>query len=137
MLHALRALQICALRSGSVYQFFQAFRIFQHRAWAQVIFVEGLALLVSLKQRLAQAFEQGLFVDICVGVVDEYAGFHVAVRVNMAVKPSSGDASSDIGSVILEINGEDRLAAFHGADLPDAVIHAFPLFRRQQQVGGR
>ena len=65
----------------------QLFGVFQHRARAQVVFVEGLAVVVSLEQRRAQHLEQRLLADVGIGIVDEYARVGVAVRVDVQVAP--------------------------------------------------
>ena len=76
-----------------------------------MVVVEGLSLMIFLKQRLLQTFQQTLFMDICVGIMDEYAGLHISGRIDMCVLPPSCNTSVDVFAVILEVNAENLLTA--------------------------
>ena len=115
----------------------QIFGIFQHRAGAQVVVVERLALAVLLKKRLLETFEEALFADVRTRVMDEHAGLDVARGVDVAVELAAGDAAACELAVILEVDGEDLLAAGETADLAHAVFHIGALLGIKQQVGRR
>ena len=53
-----RLLHIGAVRTAALDHLTQQLRVFKHRAGAQVVVVEGLALVVFLEQGLLQALEQ-------------------------------------------------------------------------------
>ena len=79
-----RLLHIGAVGAGTLDHLTQQLGVLEHRAGAQVVVVEGLALVVLLEQRLLQALQQALVVDVRVGVVDKDAGLNVARRVDVA-----------------------------------------------------
>lgn len=85
-----------------------------------MVVVERLAFGIFLEERLLQAFEQALLVDVGAGIMDKDARFDVAVRVDMAVVAAAGDATVDVLAVVLEVDGKNRLAAFGAADFTDA-----------------
>ena len=58
MLNAFRALIIRVHGSGGFNHFAQTLRIFQHRAGAEHIAVEGLIVMVSHEQRASQCVKQ-------------------------------------------------------------------------------
>lgn len=64
--------------AGALDHLGQAIGVFQHRAGAQQVIVEGLAPAVLQEERLAQAIQKALFADVRAGVVDEDAGLDVA-----------------------------------------------------------
>ena len=66
-----RLLHIGAVGAGTPDHLTQQLGVLEHRAGAQVVVVEGLALVVLLEQRLLQALQQALVVDVRVGVVDK------------------------------------------------------------------
>ncbi len=68
--------------------------------------------------------------DIGVGVVDEYARFHITLRVDVKISSASRDTSADILCVVLEVHGEDRLRP---TEVTDPVVHLFTLLRRREQ----
>ena len=117
-----RTLQIGAVGTAALYHLTQQLRIFQHRTGAQVILVEGLALVIFPEQRLLQAFQKALFMDIGIGVMDKDTGLHIAIGVDMGVLAAAGNAAVDILAVVLEIDAEDR--GSRGCDAP--YIHADP-----------
>lgn len=80
-----RLLHIGAVGAGTLDHLTQQLGVFEHRAGAQVVVVEGLALVVLLEQRLLQALQQALVVDVRVGVVDKDAGLNVACRVDVGI----------------------------------------------------
>ena len=61
-----------------------------------MVVVEGLALVVLLEQRLLQALQQALVVDVRVGVVDKDAGLNVARRVDVGILAAAGNAAVDV-----------------------------------------
>ena len=129
-----RLLHIGAVRTAALDHLTQQLRVFKHRAGAQVVVVEGLALVVFLEQGLLQALEQALVMDIGVGVVDKDAGLHIAGRVDMGILAAAGNAAVNVLAVILEVDAEDRLAAGKAADLTDAVDHVLALLGVEHQI---
>ena len=65
--------------------------------------------------------------------MDEHAGVHIAVGVDVEVPPSAGDAAAHELAVVLEVHGENGLG---GADVADLVVHVLPLLGGGQQLGG-
>ena len=135
MLAGFRCFQIGGLGAGAVDQFLQDLRVLQHRTRLEEVVVERLSFLVCHKQRLLQTFEQGLFLDVGAGIVDEDTRFHIAVGVDMAVTFAACHAAVHKFTVVLEVDGEQFLAALDPADISDLVIHVFSLFRTQEQIG--
>ena len=129
-----RLLHIGAVGAAALDHLAQQLGVLEHRAGAQVVVVEGLALVVLLEQRLLQALQQALVVDVRVGVVDKDAGLHVARRVDVGILAAAGNAAVDVLAVVLEVNAEDRLAAGVAADLAHAVDHILTLLGVQHQV---
>ena len=113
-------LHIGAVGTAALDHLAQQFGVFQHRAGTQMVVVEGLALVIFLEQRLLQALQQALVMDVGVGVVDKDAGLHVASRVDVGVLTAAGNAAVDVLAVVLEVDAEDGLAAGVAADLADA-----------------
>ena len=99
-----------------------------------MVCIERLPFGIFLEQGLAQASEQVVPVDVGAGIVDEYAGFHISGRVDVAVVPSSSDAASDEFPVVLEIDGKQGYGTVTAADLPDPPDHIGTLFRSGQQI---
>ena len=64
-------------------------------------------------------------------------GLDVARGVDVAVELAAGDAAVRELAVVLEVDGEDLLAAGETADLAHAVLHIGTLLGREQQVGRR
>ena len=96
-----------------------------------MIFVEGLTLPIFHEDRLTQAVQEGHFIDVRPGVVNENAGLHVACGIDVAVVFPPRHAAADELAVILEVNGKELLAALQPTDLPDPILHIQPLLRRQ------
>ena len=48
--------------------------------------------------------------DVCIGIVDEYAGLNVACGVDVEVVSSACDTTAYILGVVLEVHYEYRLA---------------------------
>ena len=96
-----RLLHIGAVGTAALDHLTQQLGVFKHRAGAQVVVVEGLALVVFLEQRLLQALEQALVVDVGVGVVDEDARFCIARRIDMEIVASACDASAHKLAIVL------------------------------------
>jgi hypothetical protein len=55
------------------------------------------------------SLQQGLLADVGVGVVDEHAGIHIAVGVDVEIAAAAGDAAAHILRVVLEVHGEQGL----------------------------
>ena len=137
VLDTFRGLQVGAVGTGLVHHLFQQLGVFQHRAGTQMVLVEGLTVVVSHEQRAVQNLQNRLVVDVGVGVVDEHAGLDVARGVDVAVELAAGDAAVRELAVVLEVDGEDLLAAGETADLAHTVLHIGALLGREQQVGRR
>ena len=78
-----RLLHIGAVGAGTLDHLTQQLGVLEHRAGAQVVVVEGLALVVLLEQRLLQALQKALFPDIGAGIMDKDAGLHITGRIDM------------------------------------------------------
>ena len=136
MLDGLRRSHVSGRRTGLLDDAAQLVRVLQHRARTEVIVVERLSCLISLEQRLLQALDEALLLDVGLAVMNEDAGFHIAVRVDVAVVLAAGDTAVYHLTIVLEINGEDRKAGLIAADFADSVIHIFALLRIQKQGSG-
>lgn len=66
--------------------------------------------------------------------MDEDARFDVAIGVDMAVIAAASDTAVDELAIVLEIDGENRLATLYAADFADPAYHIGPLFFCRQQV---
>ena len=80
--------------------------IFKHRAWAEHIVVKRHIIVVCHEYGALQAFKQCLFPDIGVRVMDENAGIHISVGIDMEISPSACNAAAHIFRVILKIHGK-------------------------------
>lgn len=107
----------------------QRFGIFQHGAGTQHVFIEGLVVVVRHEDGTLEGVQQAGIVDVAVGVVDEYAGLHIALGVDVQIVSSAGDASAYIFRIVLEIHGEDGFAL---TEFPNPVVYLFPLLRGGQ-----
>lgn len=130
----LRRLEVCGFRAALFDHGGEELRVLEHRARAQMVRVERLLVLIFLEQRLLQAFEEALVLDVRARIVDEDARLDIAVRIDVAVLARAGDAAADELAVVLEVDGENRFAALYAADFADAVQHVGALLRRRQQV---
>ena len=99
-----------------------------------MVAVEGLALVIFLEQGLLQAFQQALVMDVGTGVMDEYAGLHIAVGVDVSILAYAGDTAVNVLAVVLEVNAENLLASGKAADLAYTLDHVLTLFGIQHQV---
>ncbi len=59
-----------------------------------MILVKGLVVPVRQEQGLLQGIQEGGFPDVGAGIVDEHAGLHVAVGIDVAVIPPPGNAAA-------------------------------------------
>ena len=100
-----------------------------------MIVVERLPLAVELEQRLLEALEEGLLLDVGARVVNEDAGLNVARGVDVAVDPAASHAAVGKLAVVLEIDAVELFSACDPADLAHAVFHIDPLLRGQKQRG--
>ena len=87
--------------------------------------------MVRHKDGALQGLQQAHLPDVGVGVVDEDAGVHIAIGVDVEVAPPAGDAAAHILRVVLEVHGEEGLLR---PELPDAAIDRLPLLRGGQQL---
>ena len=110
-------------------------RILQHGAGLQQVVVPGPVLAICLEQRLLQALQQALLLDVCSGVVDEHAGLNVTAGIDVAVHASAGNAAAHVLAIVLEVHGEDLLAALDAAHLANAILHVRALLDSGHQIG--
>ena len=82
--------------------------------------------MVGHKERAFERVQKRGLVDVAVGIVDEYAGFHVSLCVDVQIVPSTGDTAAHILSVVLEIHGKERFAL---TEFPDTMVNSLSLFR--------
>ena len=76
-----------------------------------MVIIKRLAVMIGHEDRALQRFDQRVFADIHVGIVDEHTGIDIAVGVDVEVPAASGNAAAHIFGVILEVHGEERFAA--------------------------
>lgn len=107
--------------------------VFQHGARPQHVFVERLVVVIGLEKGTFQSLQKGVVVDVHVGVMDEHAGLHVALGVDMQVPSAAGNAAAHVLCVVLEVHAEDGLALTVGAD---SVVHLLALLRVREQLQG-
>lgn len=134
ILRGFRLLHIGAVGTAAANHIAQNLGVLQHRAGTQMVAVEGLALVIFLEQGLLQAFQQALVMDVGAGVMDEYAGLHIAVGVDVSILAAAGDTAVNVLAVVLEVNAENLLAAGKAADLAYTLDHVLTLFGIQHQV---
>ena len=65
--------------------------------------------------------------------MDEHAGLHIALGVNMQVIPATGNTAAHVLGIILEVHGEQGLGI---AVFPDLMIHMGALLGTGQKLGG-
>lgn len=87
-----------------------------------MVAVEGLVLTVCHKQRLLQRSQQVHFLDIGTRIMDEYAGLHISVGVNMAVVSAACDTAAHIFTIVLEVKSEDGLPALSTLCFTSAIL---------------
>ena len=134
VLGALRGLWVGGMGASTHHHLPQLFRVFQHRAGAQHVVVEGLSVVIGHEHRPPQAVQQGFFPDVGVGVVDEYAGVHVAVGIDVEITPATGNTPAHILPVILEVQQENGLGV--AVVVPHPVVQLLSLLWSRQQLGG-
>ena len=101
-----------------------------------MVAVERLVLTVCHEQRLLQRSQQIHFLDIGTRIMDEYAGLHIPIGIDMTVVSAACDTATHIFTIVLEVKGEDGLATLHGTDFTDAVVHILSLIRIRKQLTG-
>lgn len=90
--------------------------------------------MIGHKDRALEGIQQTGVMDVAVGVVNEYAGLHIAFGVDVQIAPPTGDTAAHIFRIVLEIHGEDSFAL---AEFSNPVVHFFPLLWGRQQLGSR
>ena len=120
------------MRAGGLYHSAQLLRVFEHRAGPEHVVVERLSIMVGHEERGFHRLEQRFLADVRVGIVDEHAGVHVAVGVDVQIGASASDAAADELGVVLEVHREERLL---GAVAADAAVHLGALLRRRKKLG--
>ena len=75
--------------------------------------------------------------DIGTGIVNENAGLHIPVGIDMTIVFTPGNTAADKLPVILKIHQENRFSPLKGPHLPNSVIHIFPLLRCRKQFRRR
>lgn len=101
-----------------------------------MVLIEGLSLCVFLEQGLGQAGEEIILIDVSTGVMNEYAGFHIAIRVNVAVVSAAGYAAADVLAIVLEVQGHEGFPCFQFPDFTNPVNHVSPLLPGGQEIQG-
>ena len=109
--------------------------VLEHRARTEHIVVPGPVSTVCLEDRLLEALEERLVVDVRIRVVDEDAGLDIAASGDVAEDAAARNAATDELAVILEVHCHDRLAALVVTHLADAVQHVLALLERRHEVG--
>ena len=129
MFYRFRGLHVCRFGACPFDHIDEGLGIFQHRAGAEVIMVEGLSFGIFLEQGLLETGDEVLVVDVGTRVVDKDARFDVAVGVDMAVIAAASDTAINELAIVLEIDGENGFAALYAADFTDTPYHISTLFR--------
>ena len=80
-----------------------------HRAGAQRVIAEGLALFYALKERRGKCFNQAALVDVMCSEVAEDTRLHIAAMVYVEILPASGDAATSERTMVPEIDEQYRL----------------------------
>ena len=124
MLHRLRRLQICRLRTGFFNHLTKLLRILKHRARTKHIFIKRLTVMICHENRTLQCFQQSIFINICIRIMDKYTWVYITIRIDMKVTSSSCNTSSYILRIILEIHSKN---SFCRTILSDLVIHLLTL----------
>ena len=117
--------------AGGLDHFCQCPLIVQQRTGAQQVIREWLVVVVGHEQGRAQSLQQCFFPDAGIGVVDERAGVHVAVGVDVQVAPSTGNTAAGIFPIIPEVHGKNGLRF---PEFPHLLIHEFPLLGGNHQL---
>ncbi len=76
-----------------------------------MVLVEGLAVVIAMNSGLCRHLQQAPVMDVGIGIVDEHAGLHVAVGVDVEIVAAAGDAAAHKLAVVLEVHGVERVAA--------------------------
>lgn len=101
-----------------------------------MVLIEWLPFGVFLEQGLGQAGKKIIFIDIGTGVMDKYAGLHIAVRIDMAIVPAAGYAAADILTIVLEVQSHEGFPRFQFPDFTHPVDHIGPLLPGRQKIQG-
>ena len=64
VVYALGRLQVGAVSTGVMHHLAQKLGVFQHRAGTQMVFIEGLAVVVGHEERAAENIEDAAVVDV-------------------------------------------------------------------------
>ena len=136
MFYRFRRLKIGRVYAGFVDDALENFRIFQHGAGSQVVFVEGLIVVVGHKEGPFQNFQKGVVSDVGIRVVDKDARLRVPVGVDVEIIPSAGDAAVHIFPVVLEVHGKEPFSVLQIANGANAVFRGESLLRRGEQLHG-
>ena len=131
MVNTFRGLILGRMGTGFLYHATQTFRIFQHRTRLEHIIIKGLTVVIGHKQRRLICFQQGLFTDVGVRVMDKSARLNVTIGIDMQIVAATSNTAVYKFRIILKVNCENRLCATVFAD---AVIHLFTLVRRREQL---
>ena len=99
-----------------------------------MIVVERLIVPISLEQRASQTLKQSFFSDVGIRKMNENAGLHVALGVDVEIVSAARNTAADIFGVVLEIHNEHGLAALRISDLAKPFIHLNSLLGRGNKV---
>ena len=97
------------------------------RIWTQMVVVEGLVVTVCHEQRLFQALQDAVLMDVGTGVVDKYARLCITVCIDVEVVTSTGDTSANEFTIVLEIHCVDGFATLPSTDFTDTFNHVLTL----------
>ena len=86
--------------------------------------------MILHKERTLQCLQQRFLSYVGIAVVNEGAGFHIPVGIDVQIAPSAGNAAVCVFTVIPEVQRKQRLFVPHG---PNKVIHVFPLLSAGHQ----
>ena len=83
-------------------------RIIDDHTRAKMIFIMGLLCTYGLKELAIESLGQGSIAHVVHGDVGVDTGFNVSVCIDMKITPPSSNASLDIGTIIPEVEDENR-----------------------------
>ena len=93
MVNTFRGLILGRMGTGFLYHATQTFRIFQHRTRLEHIIIKGLTVVIGHKQRRLICFQQGLFTDVGVRVMDKSARLNVTIGIDMQIVAATSNTA--------------------------------------------
>ena len=93
MIYAFQVLIIGIHRTCGLDHRPQRFGILQHRTGTEHVLIERLIVVICHENRTLEGIQQTGVMDIAVGIVNEYTGFHIALGIDVQVVASTGNTA--------------------------------------------